>query len=139
MQMVDQLHGGSVRLHHRLGVVHQHAVSRGEAPPLRTPPTFSLHSDSLSFGHWGRGPAAAELSVFPQQNLRVRRLFRPFFLLQNSSLMKKTLKCIKRTLPEIARYRHVGSFTLRASKGLWGICEFQVQSCGPNPVSLSVR
>ena len=34
--------------------------------------------------------------------IRVRRLFRPYFLAQNTTMLKKTLKAMCNTLPEIA-------------------------------------
>jgi len=45
-----------------------------------------------------------ELAVhmsLPYDPIRIRRIFRPFFLLQNSSLLKKTVHCLKKSLPEV--------------------------------------
>lgn len=43
------------------------------------------------------------MSFMCSKTIRVRRLLRPFFLLQSSSLMKKLLRAIKNTIPEVLR------------------------------------
>ncbi|NXG24492.1 TPC2 protein, partial [Grallaria varia] len=59
------------------------------------------------------------LSFSCTESFRIRRILRPFFLLQNSSMMKKTLKSINRTLPEMASVLlllavHLSLFTMFA-------------------------
>ncbi|XP_074951085.1 two pore channel protein 2 [Phalacrocorax aristotelis] len=68
----------------------------------------------VSFTDW-----IVSLSLFCAEDVRIRRLLRPFFLLQNSSMMKKTLKSINSTLPEMASVLlllavHLSLFTMFA-------------------------
>ncbi|GFR61326.1 two-pore calcium channel 2 [Elysia marginata] len=49
--------------------------------------------------------------------IRFRRILRPYFLLQNSSLMKKIVRCLRRTMPEVISvlmlmFFHLYIFTL---------------------------
>ncbi|RUS74810.1 hypothetical protein EGW08_017439 [Elysia chlorotica] len=49
--------------------------------------------------------------------IRFRRILRPYFLLQNSSLMKKIVRCLRRTMPEVMSvlmlmFFHLYIFTL---------------------------
>ncbi|CAG5119483.1 unnamed protein product, partial [Candidula unifasciata] len=51
---------------------------------------------SISFIDW---TVSSALSC--QELIRFRRILRPYFILQNSSLMKKIVNCLRRTLPEV--------------------------------------
>ena len=51
------------------------------------------------------------------ETIRYRRILRPFFILSNSQLMKKTVKCVQKTLPEVITillllFVHLYIFTL---------------------------
>ncbi|KAG8522554.1 Two pore calcium channel protein 2, partial [Galemys pyrenaicus] len=67
---------------------------------------------AVSLADW-----TVSLGLRCQEPLRPRRALRPFFLMQNSSMMKKTLKCLRCSLPEMASVLlllalHLGLFTL---------------------------
>ncbi|XP_059172155.1 two pore channel protein 2-like [Physella acuta] len=51
---------------------------------------------SISFIDW-----TVSFGMLCHEPVRFRRLLRPFFIFQNSSLMKKIVRCLKRTLPEV--------------------------------------
>lgn len=50
----------------------------------------------VSFIDW-----SVSVSVGCNEVVRVRRMLRPFFILQHSSLMKKIVNCLRRTVPEV--------------------------------------
>ncbi|ELU13267.1 hypothetical protein CAPTEDRAFT_146222, partial [Capitella teleta] len=59
----------------------------------------------------------AAMSLLCHESIRIRRMLRPYFLLQNSSLMKKTVKSLKRTMPQVISvlvllFMHLYFFTL---------------------------
>lgn len=51
----------------------------------------------------GNTPNVSEFSS-QIQLYRVRRFFRPYFFISGSQMLKKTIKCLWNTLPELSRY-----------------------------------
>ncbi|KAK3766836.1 hypothetical protein RRG08_051980 [Elysia crispata] len=50
----------------------------------------------ISFADW-----CVSFGMGCKEFIRFRRILRPYFLLQNSSLMKKIVRCLRRTMPEV--------------------------------------